>query len=169
MQEGLKGSRGTTRATKMAAAHANADLTELDFMGIPRDVRFVIYDKARNILLEERKEIKKMFREQIHPWIQMNSYRQTCTEIEGCSTPSLKLLLQRYLISYQSHRMDRLLQVPRNGPCKLTIFIDDEFTSDEGFFRSYTYIRSLVYEGEQALLGFPNDDKIDLHNPHDEY
>ncbi len=48
----------------MAAAHANVALTELDFMGIPRDVRFVIYDKILNMLLEEikkRNEIKKNF------------------------------------------------------------------------------------------------------------
>ncbi len=62
---------------------------------------------------------------------------------------------------------NRLLQVPRNGPCKLTIFINDDFISDEGFVDPHT--RSLVYYGWEALLGFANDEKIDLDNPHDEY
>ncbi len=95
-------------------------MTEFDFMGIPRDVRFVIYDKARKMLLEERKGIKKKFREKIFPWIEMNYYQQNCIEILGCSTPS-GTWFQKNRMTYQSNIMDRRLVIPTNGPCRLTM------------------------------------------------
>ncbi len=142
--------------------------TVFDLMAIPRDIHSVMYKKARNMLVEERKEIKKNFCEQLYPQIQMNSYRQTRTEIEGhASTTTFDMVFQKMHISYQSRSLDRLLQVPRNGQCKLTIFIDDDFISNEGFYWPHT--RSLVYVGEEALLGFANDEKINLNNPFSEY
>ncbi len=109
-----------------------------------------------------------MFREQIHPWIQMNSYRQTRTEIDGeKSTTTSDMLFQKWHIAYQERSTCRLLQVPRNGQCKLTVFVDDDFISDEGFY--WPHSRALVYVGEEAMLGFANDEKIDLNNPFNEY
>ncbi len=144
------------------------DNTVFDLMAIPRDIRLVMYKKARNMLVEERKEIKKIFCEQIYPQIQMNSYRQTRTEIEGhASMTTFDMVFQKMHISYQSHSLNRLLQVPRNGQCKLTIFIDDDFISEEGFY--WPHARSLVYVWGEALLVFANDEKIDLNNPFDKY
>ncbi len=145
-------------STKMAA-HANADLTEFDFMGIPRDVRVVIYDKAQKMLLEERKGIKKKFRKQIFPWIEMNYYRQNCIEIHGHSTSS-EMCFQKNLVhrtAWHVDKTERELRVPKNGPCRLTIFIDDfEFDHFAGYYEPT--LRGVDYEGVGALSAFSNDD-----------
>jgi hypothetical protein len=146
-------------STKMAA-HANADLTEFDFMGIPRDVRVLIYDKAQKMLLEERKGIKQKFRKQIFPWIEMNYYRQNCIEIRGHSTSS-EMWFQKNLVqrtAWQVDKKDRLLRVPKNGgPCRLTIFIDD-FEYDYATGYNWPTLRGVDYEGVGALSAFSNDD-----------
>jgi hypothetical protein len=129
----------------MAAAHANADSTEFDFMGIPRDVRFVIYDKVQKMF---RERIKKKFREQIFPWIELNYYKQNCIEILGYSTPS-GTWFQKNRMRYQSTIMDRRLEMPTNGPYRLTMVEERPVT---------VY---LVYGKGEALSKFANRKKID--------
>ncbi len=63
-------------------------------------------------------------------------------------------------MAWHVDRMDRLLRVPRNGPCRLTILIDDfEFDYDNDSY--WPTSQCLDYEGGEALSAFSNDEKID--------